>query len=520
MSGLEVIGSIASVAQLAATVYSISKTLYEVADALSNASANIKDLAHDLETFSEELQLLSTLLDAKNNRYSDSVYRLTAKIIGDCATICVKIDGILRKLRSGSVWARMKWLYKEKEVMKLLARLRDLKLSLMGILSLLSALKADHMLNAMGVSNPSLIQGTKDEKLAREAMEDLEKTRRKLTGISIGQQLDDSISRTTLTPQGCLKSKASEMAVFTNFQQFPPPTTYFVQRRNHAIPTPSVTVAAKEVEKSVPNISITGVALPGRLPTVRNSEAMESVDSFHSAVSHQSHDLVDNNEVLVQRWRTDTIESAMKHFKMTRQDAESWTSSILRPSMESHKLYLEESTNLNNVCLNGINPEGPARDGGYIMDVEAEPKANSFAEPSRISPNTSDLPIHAVSSVDSDSSSSELVPQPQMISHTDYFRSPQGEPQLVATITIDRRSSSWSQLWHRALEKLQGEDLRTWQWHHNAWNYAYRLNSSGLSNSVTDVVIAVVEQLFIDIDQVKRQMKDVKDYDTFGIVSD
>ena len=100
---LEVIGGIASIGQLAATVYTISKTLYEVGDALSNAPSDIKDLARDLETFSEELNLLSTLLDGKDGRYADRVYRLTAKIIGDCASICAKIDRILRKLRCGTV---------------------------------------------------------------------------------------------------------------------------------------------------------------------------------------------------------------------------------------------------------------------------------------------------------------------------------------------------------------------------------------------------------------------------------
>lgn len=101
MSGLEVVGSIASVIQLAGAVYAISKTLYEVGDALSNAPSDIKDLARDLETFSEELHLLSSLLDGKH-RYSDRVYSLTAKILGDCAAICVKIDRLLKKLRSGS----------------------------------------------------------------------------------------------------------------------------------------------------------------------------------------------------------------------------------------------------------------------------------------------------------------------------------------------------------------------------------------------------------------------------------
>lgn len=59
--GLEIVGVVASIAQLAATVYGISKTLYEVSDALSNAPSDIKDLARDLETFSQELNLFYKL---------------------------------------------------------------------------------------------------------------------------------------------------------------------------------------------------------------------------------------------------------------------------------------------------------------------------------------------------------------------------------------------------------------------------------------------------------------------------
>src|SRR4051812_37928316 len=167
---MEVVGSVAGIIQLASTVYSISKTLYEVGDVLSNAPGDIRDLAGDLETFSQELNILSSLLDNKTSRYSEQVYRLTAKIIGDCATICVKIDKILRKLRSGSVMARIKWLYKEKEILKLLTRLRDLKLSLMGMLGMLSALKADHMMDSMGVQAPSLIEGGKQGVMSSETI--------------------------------------------------------------------------------------------------------------------------------------------------------------------------------------------------------------------------------------------------------------------------------------------------------------------------------------------------------------
>jgi hypothetical protein len=86
MSGLEVVGAIASVVQLASVVYEIFKSLYEVGNALANASSDILDLAHDLEIISEELYLHATLVNAANHPYSDQVNRLRAKIIGHCAT--------------------------------------------------------------------------------------------------------------------------------------------------------------------------------------------------------------------------------------------------------------------------------------------------------------------------------------------------------------------------------------------------------------------------------------------------
>jgi len=204
MSGLEIVGAVASITQLASTIYSISKTLYEVSDALSNAPSDIKDLARDLEIFSEELRLFSCLrvFESKNNRYSDQVYKLTAKIIGDCATICVKIDRILRKLRSGSVWARVKWLYKEKEIMKLLTRLRDLKLSLLHTLSVLSALKADHMMDSIGDLAPSLLKGPKEARLSEETRKEVEETRRKMAGISmVRDESSTCLGGSALTPQ-------------------------------------------------------------------------------------------------------------------------------------------------------------------------------------------------------------------------------------------------------------------------------------------------------------------------------
>jgi hypothetical protein len=281
MSGLEVIGSIASVVQLAGAVYSISIQLYEVANALSNAPADIKDLAHDLEIFSEELLLHSKLVNANNSRYSDQINRLTAKIIGRCATICEKIDKILKKLRSGSVLARLKWMYKEKEIRKLLGRLRDLKLSLMGTLSLLRMLKADHMMDALGVQAPSLLDGPQDENLSRETMEEVENTRRKLESITMDKCKPPSLCGTTLTPQSSWNSREMDETSGEPEQQ----------REGDFQTVWSMSVQSGAVSRTVEQAStiplMSALALPGINTIMQNPDALESVQSFHSAVSNQ-----------------------------------------------------------------------------------------------------------------------------------------------------------------------------------------------------------------------------------------
>jgi hypothetical protein len=296
MSGLDIIGGIASIAQLAATVYTISKTLYEVGEALSNAPSDIKDLARDLETFSQELHLLSSLLQGRNEKYADQVYRLTAKIIGDCASICVKIDRILRKLRSGTFLARVKWLYKEKEIMKLLARLRDLKLSLMGTLSILSALRADHMMNALGVPNSSLIADSKSGGPSSETVNEMEETRKKLAEIAVSQESDEPV-------------QSSSQLTFTRQM-----STDFTSMSNSS---------------GISNIFSMNMMM-------QNPHAMESVDSFKSAVSSQTHDINDHRtnstlegekghqgKTAEEKWRAEMVETAIRHFSMSYSDAES-----------------------------------------------------------------------------------------------------------------------------------------------------------------------------------------------------
>jgi hypothetical protein len=344
MSGLEVIGGIASIVQLATTVYTISKTLYEVGEALSNAPSDIKDLARDLETFSEELHLYSSLLNEKNGRYGDRIYRLTAKIIGDCATICAKIDRILRKLRSRTVWARVKWLYKEKEILKLLARLRHLKLSLMGTLNVLSALKADYVMDMLGGQNSSLIESAKDETLSLETLNEVEETRQKLAGISIALGSHSSIYGSSVIHKGSLETQYSD--------DKPDPSKDVPEQVSQD------SYSGAQVDANIPPIQSSQLDLPqpylGMI--VLNPAALESVQSFHTAVSFQDETEetltnrrlpefqslqseetfnmpnLPNNSETEKRWREELVRTATKHLNMSQSAAETWAMDLQRPT--------------------------------------------------------------------------------------------------------------------------------------------------------------------------------------------
>lgn len=116
---LAVIGSVASILQLADTAFQLSKKLYSTSAALSTATEDIKSLSRDLEIFGQSLTLLSRLLEdghseGGKSRYSDAIYLLTSKIIEDCADIYVKIDRLMEKLKKKSLKNKFKWLYKER----------------------------------------------------------------------------------------------------------------------------------------------------------------------------------------------------------------------------------------------------------------------------------------------------------------------------------------------------------------------------------------------------------------------
>ena len=137
MDPLTAIGAVASIVQLAQGALSLSKTLYSLGAAVASANDDIQILADDLKTFSQSLTLLSRLLEDSKSWYSDDIYLLTAKIIKDCAELYVKIDKILVNLSGNgkSTWKlRLKYVYKEGQIRKLMTRLRDMKGTLATIL--------------------------------------------------------------------------------------------------------------------------------------------------------------------------------------------------------------------------------------------------------------------------------------------------------------------------------------------------------------------------------------------------
>jgi hypothetical protein len=134
---LTAIGAVASVVQLANTALSLSKNLYSLGATAASASEDIQVLAQDLKTFSQSLTILSRLLEDSKSWYSDGIYLLTARIIKDCAELYVKIDKILAKLGSNGNSTRrlrVKFVYKEGQIKKLIRQLRDLKGTLATIL--------------------------------------------------------------------------------------------------------------------------------------------------------------------------------------------------------------------------------------------------------------------------------------------------------------------------------------------------------------------------------------------------
>ncbi|KAL2060233.1 hypothetical protein VTL71DRAFT_9628 [Oculimacula yallundae] len=175
---MEVVGAVAAIWQLSQAALSLSKTLYSLGSAIGSASEDVQILAEDLKTFAQSLTLLSRLLEDSKSWYSDDIYLLTAKIIKDCAALYEKIDKVLGKLGGNgkSSWKlRVKFVYKEGEIRKLLKRLRDMKGTLATILM---SLQVDLQLSLLNLSSTgSLSSGNSrsasDVSLAPETLQNL-----------------------------------------------------------------------------------------------------------------------------------------------------------------------------------------------------------------------------------------------------------------------------------------------------------------------------------------------------------
>ncbi|KAH6675809.1 hypothetical protein B0J14DRAFT_372612 [Halenospora varia] len=151
MDPITAVGAVASILTLAQTAISLSQTLYTLGSAVASASEDVQILADDLKMFAQSLTLLSRLLEDSKSWYSDDVYLLTAKIIRDCADLYVKIDKVLVKLSGNgkSNWKlRVKFVYKEGQIRKLMKRLRDMKGTLATILM---SLQVDLQLSLLSV---------------------------------------------------------------------------------------------------------------------------------------------------------------------------------------------------------------------------------------------------------------------------------------------------------------------------------------------------------------------------------
>jgi hypothetical protein len=131
---------------------------------------------------------------------------------------------------------------------------------------------------------------------------------------------------------------------------------------------PSITSAAKSASRSIIR-SHSSTTIVSSKPTRLTQHALESMQSFHSAVSRQPSlreeelnqrpmqiDIDGANEVLQSvdnhpqdtaygSWRREMIEIAIKHFRMTSESAEAWVLTLQAPTTGAHAGKVLESSN-------------------------------------------------------------------------------------------------------------------------------------------------------------------------------
>ncbi|KUJ18592.1 uncharacterized protein LY89DRAFT_780639 [Mollisia scopiformis] len=206
MDPITAIGAVASIWQIAQAALSLSKTLYTLGAAVGSASDDIQILADDLKTFSQSLSLLSRLLEDSKSWYSDDIYLLTAKIIKDCAELYVKIDRILVKLGSNgkSAWKlRVKFVYKESQIQKLLSRLRDMKGTLATILM---SLQVDLQLSLLNISSTSKLQRPPEKPLQPDTLRILQEAQKSIMAGGI-------LTKYTVQSESIVQVSSSEVYI-------------------------------------------------------------------------------------------------------------------------------------------------------------------------------------------------------------------------------------------------------------------------------------------------------------------
>ncbi|KAE9381909.1 hypothetical protein N431DRAFT_393601 [Stipitochalara longipes BDJ] len=308
MDPLTAVGAVASVVQLAQTALSLSKTLYSLGAAVASASDDIQVLAQDLKTFSQSLTILSRLLEDSKSWYSDDIYLLTARIIKDCAELYVKIDKILVKLGSSgkSTWKlRVKFVYKEAQIKKLMKQLRDMKGTLATILM---SLQVDLQLSLLNISSSSKIQRPPEKPLQPETINTLREAQKAVEQVDFLPKYSETLEG-KITPKSFMETGPSlnqpreaaearretmistlNSATSRNADSDPPihSNVFGITQSFVVLPSIAQTACPQGPEKDTSSSTSTKACLDMAPKSIKSSS---STESFKSAISMQQMDL-------------------------------------------------------------------------------------------------------------------------------------------------------------------------------------------------------------------------------------
>ncbi|EPE26176.1 hypothetical protein GLAREA_02088 [Glarea lozoyensis ATCC 20868] len=282
MDPLSIVGVAASVLTLADTAFKLSKTLYSLSSELSSAADDVKELADDLEDFSSSLKHLSKLLNDSRSWFSDEIRHLTTKIIQKCSKLYEQIDKMLIKLGSKekSTWKmKVKFVYKDAQIGKLMKRLQSMKSTLATILM---SLQIELGISLLQLSTPSLSSSSR-------STSDFEKH------LEPGTEENHGIFHNLMAlpssgfgPGMTAQFKTQEV---TSTVSKAPSTARRMMRRPDLIPSKKSS-AALQREPSARGLTATAAVFePSRSARVmvetRSLKTSSSVESFQSALSTQ-----------------------------------------------------------------------------------------------------------------------------------------------------------------------------------------------------------------------------------------